>query len=60
MVYYWVKPKKKTHWYGMDLIMCFFQAYLFLCSKLDKEIIELKDLGTIQNQAIEKLDIENF
>jgi hypothetical protein len=60
MGYYWVKPKKKTHWYGMDLIMCLFQAYLFLCSKLDKEIIELKDLGTTQNQAIEKLDIENF
>ena len=60
MGYFWVKPKKKTRWYGMDLIMCLFQAYLFICSQWDKEIIELKDLGTTQNQAIERLDIENF
>lgn len=41
-------------------IVYFTMVYMFLCNKRDKEIIELKDLGTTKNQAIERLDIENF
>jgi len=41
-------------------VVYFSMVYMFLCSKWDKEIMEKKNLSSIQNQVNEKLAVADF